>query len=152
MCFVMLSQILPFQKTIIIVIEGFVIQFSSTFKSNEWAGTAKRLVTKDEKLLPSTNLIYLHKQIGGLLKEVEVKWMPQTMKYDPGPDLWHQVYKRVSLGNRPDPNVGAAGCEGDPGQPYLPIRILKEARAEPQKKFPSQRWKLPSSRRLKLFI
>ena len=34
------------------------------------------------------------------------------MKYVPGPDLWHQVHKRVSLGNKPDPNVGAVGCEG----------------------------------------
>ena len=32
--------------------------------------------------------------------------------------------------------LGAVRCEGDPGEPYLLIRILKEARAEPQKKFP----------------
>ena len=63
-----------------------------------------------------------------------VKWSAQMLQYVT--DLWHQVYKRVSLGNRTDPNVGAVGCEGDPGKPYLPIRILKEARAEPHKKFP----------------
>ena len=42
-----------------------------------------------------------------------VKWTAQMLQYVT--DLWHQVYKRVSLGNRPDPNVGAVGCEGDPG-------------------------------------
>ena len=36
----------------------------------------------------------------------------QNIAVYPIPDLWHQVYKRVSLGNRPDPNVGAIGCEG----------------------------------------
>ena len=43
---------------------------------------------------------------------------------------------KVSHENRPDPNVGAVGCDGDPGSPYLTIEVLKEARAVFQKKFP----------------
>ena len=67
--------------------------------------------------------------------------MPQTMKYDPGPDLWHQVYKRVSLGNRPDPNVGAVGCEGGSGLALSAYQDPERDQARtPEKVSCTQKW------------